>query len=226
VRDTPTSILTDSDVLADSAPEGGAGVSLPSPVLWLRVGRGSLAALLVSGSLLLLRHAGVLRGLPALGLLVVTLLAIPSSRQLSRRILLVATIAVGWTPVLWWWHLPVGPTGRSGWLLAILPGVLIGWVAAGHPIRARARRLLPQMRVIDYFPLLVAAGSVLLLHTWLRAHSGAKALAMLLGGWDKQSRARREADPPGVRPECRRRSCRRCWSSSLGFSRRGRDAGL
>ena len=184
MQDTPTSVLTDSDGLADSAPAGGTGVSLPSPALWLRVGRGLLAALLVAGSLLVLRHAGFLRGWPALGLLVVTLLAIPSSRQMSRRILLVGTIAVGWTPVLWWWHLPLGPMGRSGWLLAILPGVLIGWVAAGHPIRARARRLLPQVKVIDYFPLLVAAGSVLLLHTWLRVHSGAKALAMLLGGWD------------------------------------------
>ena len=187
MRDTPTSIVTDADALADSAPEGRNGVSSPPPELWLRVGRGSLAASFVSGSLLLLRHAGVLRGLPALTLLVVTLLAMPSSRQLSRRILLVATIAVGWTPVLWWWHLPVGPTGRSGWLLAILPAVLIGWVAAGRPIRSRARRLVPQVRIIDSFPLLVAAGSVLLLHTRLQVHSGAKALALLLGGWDNSA---------------------------------------
>lgn len=175
---------TDSDAIADAALEGRTGGPLRSPVWWLRVSRGALTALLVCGSLLLLRHAGVLRGLPALGLLVVTLLATPSSRQLSRRILLVATIVLGWTPVLWWWHLPVGPLGRSGWLLAILPAALVGWVAAGHPIRARARRLLPQVKVIDSFPLFVAAGSVLLLHTWLWVTSGAKALALLLGGWD------------------------------------------
>lgn len=151
---------------------------------YLRLGRGAVVAAAVGALVVLARHTGVLPGWPALALLVVGLLAVPSSEQLSRRILLMGCLVFGWVPVLWWWRLPTGGIGRSGWLLAALLGVLAGWVSGGPAVATRLRRLVPKVRLVDVFPPLVLVCTAVLLRTRLTVHTGAKSLAIMLSGWD------------------------------------------
>jgi hypothetical protein len=135
------------------------------------------------------RIDGLVRGRPALALLVVLALALPTSRSLSRRILLTGALGLGWVPMLWWWPLPVGELGRAGLLLAATAGLLGGWVTGGpHPAQ-RLRRLLPRLRIVDLFPLLAGAVSAWMLSAWIQVRGGVAALSLMLPGWDNSVHA-------------------------------------
>ena len=101
--------------------------------------RAVLMGVAAAGADVWLRVAGMLEGPLALVLAVVLLLAVPTGESLSRRIVLAGPLAIGWVPVLWWWHMPVGALGRVTILIAVLAEVLTGWCAAGLIPRQRAR---------------------------------------------------------------------------------------
>ena len=127
------------------------------------------------------RLAGLIDG--PVGLLVATglVLAVPTSRLLSRRIVLAVPIIFGWFPLSAWLHLPVGPLGSVAVALAVLAGALGVWVARA---RGRLLLLLPRPALVDAVPLLVLVLAAYMLAPWLLAHSGESAMSMLTLGWD------------------------------------------
>ena len=129
------------------------------------------------------RQAGLLYGWPALIISVLATLAVPTSRSFSRRCLLVGMLVFGWLPVLWWWNLPVGRVGRDTILLALLFGVLGGWVAAG-PLHERMVRIRPNFRLVDLYPLVTVGVGFWLLRSWLTIREASRSLSILFSGWD------------------------------------------
>lgn len=146
----------------------------------MRGARAFLAAVVVAVTVLLLRRAGVLYGVPALALGLLLALSVPWSTCLSRRLLLAGAIFLGWMPLLWWVRLPVGNVGRVGLTLALASGALAGWVCAAPNIRIRARRLVPRMASVDTIP--VAAALVALWATWplITSPSGDRTLNLVM----------------------------------------------
>lgn len=172
-----------------TAPSGSTDAAPPAPVPGdgssaVRLLRGGAVGLAAAGLVVLGRHAGALDGVVGLVGGAILALAIPTSRELSRRILLTGCLVLGWVPVLWWWDLPVGSIGRVTLLLALGAGGLIGWVVAGPRPVSRLRGLLPRVGWADVLPagaLLVGAA---MLSPWLRLRSGESALSVLMTGWD------------------------------------------
>ncbi|KQY47502.1 hypothetical protein [Cellulomonas sp. Root137] len=149
-----------------------------------RLLRGAACGLGVAGTIVVGRASGVLDGVLAVALLLLVVLAVPVSRELSRRVLVVGCLLLGWVPVLWWVPLPVGVAGRGTALLAVVAGGLTAWVAAGEAPARRGRRLLPRLRLVDIVPVGAALGTAFVLAPWWRAAAGENALGMLLRGWD------------------------------------------
>lgn len=132
-----------------------------------------------------LRAVGLLDGYPAVGVMLVALLLLPTSTVLSRRILLVVSILVGSSPLLWMVSVPTAGLGRSVVATALVVGGLSAWAAVDPP--ARVRRLVPTVRAVDLVPLVVAAGAAFLATPWLRVSRPSSALGMLQAGWDNSA---------------------------------------
>ncbi len=143
----------------------------------------------VAGAVLALRLEGLLRGNLALTVALLLVLLVPTSRLLSRRILLAGAYSAGLVPALWWLPLPLGSVGRAGLLLAALAGGTTGWLLFGGAggLRPRARSLLPRLAPVDALPLAAAAVTTWVTRAWIRVPDGATALAALLPGWDNSA---------------------------------------
>ncbi|HET9654561.1 MAG TPA: hypothetical protein VFP72_04355 [Kineosporiaceae bacterium] len=139
--------------------------------------RAALAGAAAAVVVLLLRREGLLAGTPALALAAVGVLAVPTSAQLSRRILWAGCLLAGWLPVLWWWPLPTAGLGRVSWLLAGLAGGLAAWVAAG-PVRPRVARLRPGIAAADLAGPATALLGAWVLQAWLTVSTPVQALAV------------------------------------------------
>ena len=154
------------------------------PLHTRRAARGLVVAMLALFAVLIGRRTGVLDGPVGVVFALVLVLALPTSRELPRRVLLGGCIVLGWTQVFWWWPLPVGSVGRVAILLAVLAAGLGAWVAGAEHPGCRARRLLPRLRPTDLLlPLTVAFGS-LFTAPWLQAKTPTQTLGMLMLGWD------------------------------------------
>jgi len=155
----------------------------PRTARWLRAGRGCGVGVVLVATMLVVRQSGLLPGRLTLAVALLAVLAVPTSRQLSRRILLSVCLAFGWIPLLWWAPLPVGEIGRATLLLAALVGAQGGWVAGG-PWRSRLRRLVPRCAVVDAYPPVLVLCTGWVLYPWLKPKSGAESLSLLVDGWD------------------------------------------
>ncbi|MGI5126748.1 hypothetical protein ACQEVB_08010 [Pseudonocardia sp. CA-107938] len=149
--------------------------------------RGLVCGAVAFALVLAVRLAGLADGPVGLALAGVLLLLVPSSRELSRRVLHTGAIVAGWLPVLWWIDLPVGAVGRATLLLALLAGGLAAWVACGPQPLARARALVPRIRAADVALPVVAAGAVLLHQPFLSTKTPVQSLALLMTGWDNSA---------------------------------------
>lgn len=128
---------------------------------------------------LLGRLGGVLEGPAGFAVAAVLVLLVPTSRELARRVLFAGCLLLGWTPLLWWTSLPVGPVGRVTIELTVLAGV-VGAAAAVRP-----RALLPRVRTADVMLPLTAALGTWTLWPWLMAKSAQQTLGLLMtGSWD------------------------------------------
>lgn len=164
--------------------EQGSAAPLPAATRIIRSVR-AIALMIVVGAAVIVEGINdVLPGIVVAGIFAVVVLAIPTSRQLSRRILLAGCLFFGWVPVLYWWDLPVGDIGRSGVIFAGIAALLAGWVGAAHSPMQRLRLLVPRLRVIDALPMLVGPIAAAMLWKWLQAKSGASAMSMMIPGWD------------------------------------------
>lgn len=147
------------------------------------------AGLVVAVAVGLAHVAGLLEGYLALVVAFLLVVAVPSSRLGSRRLLLAAGFAAGLLPALWWWDLPLGALGRVGLVLAVLAGSLTSVVLWHGPAGAgrRARLLLPTWRAVDLAVAATAAFAALALRGMLAVRSGAEALASLMPAWDNSA---------------------------------------
>lgn len=130
------------------------------------------------------RAVGLLEGPAALLVAAAVVLAVPTSRLASRRILLAGCLLLGWGHLLWWWDLPVGDVGRTVGVLALVAGALGAWVAGARAPRARMRRLVPRIAAVDVLPVVTLAVSAFMLAPWLRLTRPEAALGVLMTGWD------------------------------------------
>ena len=114
---------------------------------------------------------------------VAALVALPVSRECSRRLAIVLIVVLGWAPLLWLLQWPTGDLTRFGGMTAVVVGGLVAWVALG-PVRARVAALVPRFRRADGVAL-VGIGLVLAyLAPLLRIRSYPDAVGVVLGGWD------------------------------------------
>lgn len=138
-------------------------------------------ALVVAG-----RASGLLDGVAGLVLLALLVLAVPTSTNASRRVLLGGSLAFGAAPLLYLAPLPVGTLGRVTWGLALLAGGLVTWTlwrGRAHAA-ARARRLVPRLRAVDALPLVAGAGAAAFTSPWWRIGDAVTAVTTLGQGWD------------------------------------------
>lgn len=181
--------MADTAPTLDHPPAPAAGARLrpavPRPRPLPALGAGALVAVAVA----LLRTTGVLGGYPALVVAFLLVLAVPSSRLGSRRLLLAAGWAAGLLPALWWWDLPLGRLGRVGLLLAALAGGLTASVLWRGPraARERAALLLPTWRAVDLAVAAAAAFGAVACRGLLAVRDGAQALAAVQPAWDNSA---------------------------------------
>jgi hypothetical protein len=134
---------------------------------------------LAAGAVVLIgRIVGIIEGWPAAVLLVAALLAIPSARSLSLRIVVMGTLLYGWVSMLWWWPWPLG-LERTDLLLAVAVGLAVGWAAGRGP-----SSLLPSVGSVDVLPWLGGLAALLAARQQIQARTPVDALAALLSGWD------------------------------------------
>ena len=108
----------------------------------LAIASGGTVAVLVT----VLSLSQVLRGPAAWVLCILAVLALPSSRSLSRRIALNLAIVAGVVPILWWTPWPADGAARSG----VVCGILVGAVVCLAVWSPRTRALLPpRLRAVD-----------------------------------------------------------------------------
>ncbi|GJF02259.1 hypothetical protein PSD17_12230 [Pseudonocardia sp. D17] len=149
--------------------------------------RAVLVGLAAGGVVLGARATGLLIGGPGLLLTVVLVLLIPTSREFSRRVLLVGCVLVGWLPVLWWAPMPFAGLGRMTVALAATAALLAAWVAAAPQPARRLRALVPRFRVVDAYPVLVVGAGAVLLAPWLTVKTPVQSLGMLMLSWDNSA---------------------------------------
>ena len=138
-------------------------------------------------ALLWFGHQGVLRGWGLLALTALLVLAVPTSRQLSWRIVIAGATLFGAFPLLWW--IP-DPRDLFSWgfvLLAMLGSGLTLRVI-GSANRGRAlKSLLPSFSKADYYLLIAALISATALAPYFFVFTGQEALSVLLTSWDNSS---------------------------------------
>jgi hypothetical protein len=136
---------------------------------------------------LLGRVSGLLLGYRGAVFALALLIAIPTSTLLSRRLLVLMPIILGWIPLTYWRPGFNGGLGRVTIGLTICAAALALWAASGEDPLARLKRLVPRVRWVDL--MLVAAGLAACVQSgpWWRARSGPQALSVLLPGGDNSS---------------------------------------
>src|SRR3954451_2971391 len=126
---------------------------------------------------------GILTGPSAGLLLLVILVAVPSSPYLSRRLALNGSLLLGWTPVLWWVDWPV-TVNHGGVVLAFGTTALVVHGVRSNVGPTVARRLVPTCRPADILIPLSGLAALLVVSRLAFAHSAPRVLTILLGGFD------------------------------------------
>lgn len=179
-----TTTLLSSPVSGAGPACGGASHRRAVPPTWSCWLLGIAVGTALAAVVLMLRGLGVLQGPLALITTVIAVLLVPSSRNLSRRVLLAGSFFFGWVQVLWWLRLPVGSLGRVSWLLAIVAAAIGFWLFYAPGTAGRLRRLVPRVRLVDFYPFLSAVAAAWFVKPWFSVRSGTTALAMMMPGWD------------------------------------------
>lgn len=148
---------------------------------------GASAGLIVFAAVLSLGQSGMLQGWWLLALAALAVLAVPTSRYLSWRIIISGALFFGAVPLLWWIRLPEGFPSWGHLLLAVVLGGLAGWVLSEvSPTRA-LKGLVPTASKADYLILVAAALASLALAPYFLVSTGPQALGVLLTSWDNSS---------------------------------------
>ena len=131
--------------------------------------------------LLWLQLSGVLSGWPLLAFGVLAALLVPSSRELSRRVLLVGCIALGAAPVAWWFPFPFAGLTHFGLCAALLPAFLAAFLLTR---RVTLQALVPRFRFADALTAGALVSAIWMYMPLLAASTGETAMRILRQGWD------------------------------------------
>lgn len=114
------------------------------------------------------------------GLLVV---AVPTSRYFSRRVLIAGSTFLGWVPLMWFCDLSWVIGGRSRLTVALIAGGIVAWWSL-QGFHTGLRLIALRLRAVDY--LLIAAGVMVAWQysPYIVLNDAKMALARLLPGWD------------------------------------------
>lgn len=110
-------------------------------------------------------------------------LAIPSSRDFSRRVVNVTVAMSGITPLLWWIRFPA-PQLRSAILWAIVVGIFVGCIAEWIRSRRPWREFFPGWNVVDSYPVLTGIFALGSFWNFFVPKSAIGTLSMLATAWD------------------------------------------
>ncbi len=149
----------------------------------MRIALGVGAGVLIAIATIWLRRAGALTGWPAVALALLLAVGVPSSRELSRRLFVNGSLVVGWCVVTWWFIVPPTSIGRVAPALALTAGGLTTWVLV-RDSRARLRRLVPRVRLVDLVGGAGVAWSIWRLRSRLAVTDAHNALSVAMGGYD------------------------------------------
>jgi len=126
---------------------------------------------------------GILTGPSAGLLLLVILVAVPSSPYLSRRLALNGSLLLGWSPVLWWVHWPMA-VNHGGAVLGVGAAALAFHAVSRPQGSWAARRFLPTCRPADFLIPLSGLAAFIVVSRLALAQSARQVLTILLGGFD------------------------------------------
>lgn len=144
----------------------------------------ALAAGGVVAAVVVARQVHLLTGWRVVLVVAVLFVVMPISTNLSRRILMLGALVIGWLPLAWWPDL-WGFGDRMTWLLALGFGGLVFWIVVGPARADRLRALVPRVRATDSITIAAGAGAVWLLWPLMVAASEARSLTLLMkSGWD------------------------------------------
>lgn len=148
---------------------------------------GAFAGLLALASFLWLTKLGVLHGWWMLAVFALAVLAVPSSKYLSWRIMLSGSIFFGAVPMLWWIRAPEGVPDWGHLLLSVLLAGLMAHVVGARDRRRALAALVPKATKADYLILVAAVLASVALAPYFLVFSGPEALEVLLTSWDNSS---------------------------------------
>lgn len=145
-----------------------------------------MAGAAVAAVITVLRLTGFLGSGWGIGLLLLSLVALPMARTFAGRLTVSLSILLGLVPLLWWVPSGFGPLGRGTVVLAAAAGA-VAFVLVKDGVKAGARRLVPEFAWLDAFPVATAALSVWVHFSLLSVSAYDKALSLLTMNWDNAS---------------------------------------
>ena len=152
-----------------------------------RKGLAACLGLIVMAAFLLLSQLPPFHGWWLLALTGLLALAVPTSRGLSQRIVVLGCLYFGAVPLLWWIPVPANFPGWGPLLLGGLMAGLTGWIAGSRNRKAAAAALVPSVGKADLLLLVAAALGTAALLPYFLVFTGPQALGLLLASWDNSS---------------------------------------
>lgn len=131
----------------------------------------------------LLLSSGLLPEPLSVGVLLLLVLAVPTSTRLAARITINIAMVVGWVPLLWWVDWPVR-LNHGALIAAATVGGLVVYVLVSADPCARIRGLVPRVRAADLLLPVGAVASIAAVSPLLFATTPQRALSVLAPGAD------------------------------------------
>lgn len=155
----------------------------PRGIIWAAICSAAGAGLIFA-AVIIMRESGGLSGWRygiALGLLLVL---IPTSRNLSQRIVSSIVGLAGIAPVMWWISAPIANLDRGTGMLAVAAAAFVGTAIYWTFVQKPLRTFLPEIRAVDGLPVLAAVGSMWVVQNFLWVRSFDQGLLLLTQSWD------------------------------------------
>jgi hypothetical protein len=152
-----------------------------------RKGLAAFLGVIVLAGFLLLVQLQPLHGWWLLALTGLLAMAVPTSRGLSQRIVVLGCLYFGAVPLLWW--IPV-PANFPGWGQLLLGGLISGltmWVVGSNNRKVAVAALVPSVGKADCLLVVAAALGGAALLPYFLVFTGPEALGLLLASWDNSS---------------------------------------
>ncbi|MDR6504411.1 hypothetical protein [Arthrobacter oryzae] len=152
-----------------------------------RKGLAAFLGVIVLAGFLLLVQLQPLHGWWLLALTGLLAMAVPTSRGLSQRIVVLGCLYFGAVPLLWWVPVPPNFPGWGQLLLGCLLSGLTMWVVGSDNRKVAVAALAPSVGKADCLLVVAAALGGAALLPYFLVFTGPEALGLLLASWDNSS---------------------------------------